>query len=163
VTMLGPDGRLQLRDQLTGALRAQSAAPVLSPSGFTSSMVTVDALGRIFHNNSNGAGGSLAELRSFDIGLNELWTIPLTGMSQGGPSLAADGSLVLAGTGEVRRYWTASCAAGDLNCDGDINASDLAILLAAWGPCGKGACDADLDRDGWVGASDLANLLGSWG
>lgn len=163
VTMLGPDGRLQLRDQLTGALRAESASPVLSPSGFTSSMVTVDALGRIFHNNSNGAGGSLAELRSFDIGLNELWTIPLTGMSQGGPSLAADGSLVLAGTGEVRRYWTASCAAGDLNCDGDINASDLAILLAAWGPCGKGACDADLDRDGWVGASDLANLLGSWG
>jgi hypothetical protein len=49
--MLSRDGRLQIRDQVTGALRAQSDAPVLSPSGFTSSMVAVDSLGRIFHNN----------------------------------------------------------------------------------------------------------------
>jgi len=163
VTMLGPDGRLQIRDQLTGALRADSQNPVLSASGFTSSMVTVDAQGRIFHNNSNGAGGSPANIRAFDPGLAEVWSVTMTGVSQGGPSLASDGSLILAGTGEVRRYWTAQCAAADLDCDGSVGATDLANLLSAWGPCGKGACNADLDGDGSVGATDLAQLLASWG
>ncbi|MDI9403448.1 MAG: PQQ-binding-like beta-propeller repeat protein [Limnohabitans sp.] len=164
VTMLGPDGRLQIRDQLTGTLRAQSVSPVLSASGFTSSMVTVDALGRIFHNNSNGAGGSAAQIRSFDPSLSERWSLSITGVSQGGPSLASDGSLVLAGTGVVRRYWTAPpCVPADLNCDGAVDATDLSNLLVAWGPCGKGACSADIDDDGSVGAADLSLLLASWG
>jgi hypothetical protein len=46
----------------------------------------------------------------------------------------------------------------DLDGDGVVGASDLAILLGAWG--GKGP--ADLDGDGVVGASDLAILLGAW-
>jgi hypothetical protein len=50
----------------------------------------------------------------------------------------------------------------DLDDDGDVGASDLAILLGAWGPC-SGTCPADLDDDGDVGASDLAILLGAWG
>jgi hypothetical protein len=49
--------------------------------------------------------------------------------------------------------------AGDLDGDGSVGASDLAILLGAWG----GPGDADLDGDGVVGASDLAVLLGLWG
>ena len=164
VTMLGPDGRLQIRDQLTGTLRAESTTPVLSPSGFTSSMVTVDALGRIYHNNSNGAGGGPANLRSLSPALDELWNVTITGMNQGGPSLASDGSLVVAATGVVRRYWTAPpCAAADLNCDGAVDATDLSNLLVAWGPCGKGACSADIDDDGTVGAADLALLLAAWG
>jgi outer membrane protein assembly factor BamB len=164
VTMLGPDGRLQIRDQLTGTLRAESPSPVLSPSGFTSSLVAVDALGRIFHNNSNGAGGSLAEIRSFDPSLNERWSLPIVGVSQGGPSLAADGSLVIAATDTVERLWTAPpCDPGDFNCDGSIDAADLSNILASWGPCGKGACDADLNGDGDVGAADLSLLLARWG
>lgn len=47
----------------------------------------------------------------------------------------------------------------DLDDDGVVGASDLAILLAAWGGTGP----ADLDRDGTVGASDLAILLAAWG
>ena len=52
-------------------------------------------------------------------------------------------------------------AFGDLNLDGVVNGSDLAVLLAFWGlsqsPVG------DLDGDGTVGGADLAILLGNWG
>ncbi len=51
----------------------------------------------------------------------------------------------------------------DLNGDGIVNGADLAILLAAWGPCPpKGACPADLNDDGIVNGADLAILLGEW-
>jgi hypothetical protein len=46
----------------------------------------------------------------------------------------------------------------DLDGDGAIGASDLAILLAQWGRAGT----ADLDGDGTVGAADLALLLAAW-
>ncbi|MBL9120509.1 MAG: dockerin type I repeat-containing protein [Phycisphaerae bacterium] len=53
----------------------------------------------------------------------------------------------------------ASCLPADLNCDGHVNAADLAILLGAWGSQGPG----DLNADGTVNANDLAILLGAWG
>ena len=47
---------------------------------------------------------------------------------------------------------------GDLNNDGIVDATDLALLLGAWGtPAG------DIDGDGTTNASDLALLLGNWG
>ncbi|MFM7051830.1 MAG: hypothetical protein ACKOYN_06825 [Planctomycetota bacterium] len=46
----------------------------------------------------------------------------------------------------------------DLNADGTRDASDLAILLGAWGSAG-----ADLNGDGTTDAQDLAVLLGAWG
>ena len=46
----------------------------------------------------------------------------------------------------------------DLNGDGSVNGSDLAILLNQWG----GAGSADLDGDGLVGGGDLAILLNAW-
>lgn len=49
--------------------------------------------------------------------------------------------------------------AEDLDGDGLVGPSDLAILLGAWGSTGG---PADLDGDGSVGASDLAILLGAW-
>lgn len=52
-----------------------------------------------------------------------------------------------------------SCDPADLNCDGSIDAADLAILLGAWGSTGPG----DLNADGVVNAADLAVLLGAWG
>jgi PKD repeat protein len=45
----------------------------------------------------------------------------------------------------------------DLNGDGSINATDLALLLSCWGD----DC-ADLNGDGVVGPADLALLLGAW-
>lgn len=51
------------------------------------------------------------------------------------------------------------CAAADLDCDGAVGPSDLALLLGAWGSAGP---LGDLDGDGVVGSSDLALLLGAW-
>jgi hypothetical protein len=47
----------------------------------------------------------------------------------------------------------------DLNGDGSVNASDLAILLGNWGGSGSG----DINGDGSVNAGDLAILLSNWG
>ncbi|MFM7259165.1 MAG: chlorophyllase/cutinase-like alpha/beta fold protein [bacterium] len=57
--------------------------------------------------------------------------------------------------------FTATSNPADLDGDGVVAASDLAVMLGAWGSCK--ACPADLDHDGQVGASDLAVLLGAWG
>jgi hypothetical protein len=51
---------------------------------------------------------------------------------------------------------------GDLDGDGLVGSADLAVLLAAFGPCPLPACTADLDSDGLVGPADLALLLGNW-
>lgn len=53
----------------------------------------------------------------------------------------------------------AACVA-DINGDGQINATDLALLLGAWSQSGG---PADFNGDGVVNAQDLATLLGSWG
>lgn len=47
----------------------------------------------------------------------------------------------------------------DLNGDGVVNSTDLAMLLGDWG---LSDTPADFDGGG-VGASDLAAMLGSWG
>ncbi len=51
---------------------------------------------------------------------------------------------------------------GDLNGDGTVNSSDLAIILGSWGIA---AIDShiDLNNDGLVNSSDLALVLGNWG
>jgi len=48
----------------------------------------------------------------------------------------------------------------DIDGDGEVGSSDLALLLGAWG---TGSAAADLDGDGEIGSTDLALLLGSWG
>jgi endonuclease/exonuclease/phosphatase family metal-dependent hydrolase len=53
---------------------------------------------------------------------------------------------------------TGSAIPGDLDGDGFVNATDLAMLLAQWGGSGSG----DIDGDGTVGGGDLAALLASW-
>ena len=57
------------------------------------------------------------------------------------------------------------CRPTDLDGDGTVGASDLAVLLGAWSqsPCAGSACNADLDGDTLVNAADLAILLGAWG
>jgi hypothetical protein len=54
--------------------------------------------------------------------------------------------------------------AGDVNGDGAVDGSDLAIMLGSWGSCQAcPSCPADLDGNCVVDAADLAVLLGSWG
>ncbi len=62
--------------------------------------------------------------------------------------------------GKTHAFVLIPCPA-DLNGDGDINAADLAQLLASWGPCIQ--CPAELTGDGVVDAADLAELLSVWG
>ena len=50
---------------------------------------------------------------------------------------------------------------GDINGDGQVDGSDLTILLGNWGPCA--GCPADINGDGQVDGSDLTILLGNWG
>lgn len=67
-------------------------------------------------------------------------------------------SLDVNGNGVPDECDPALCPA-DLDGDGSVGASDLAILLGSWGIGGV----ADLDGSGTVGSPDLAILLGSWG
>ena len=53
-------------------------------------------------------------------------------------------------------------ASGDLDGDGIIGFSDLVALLAGWGACDPGCCEADLDGDGQVGFGDVVALLANW-
>jgi len=46
---------------------------------------------------------------------------------------------------------------GDLDGDGMVGASDIAVLLLDFGPCG--GCASDLDRSGAVDSGDIAFLL----
>lgn len=50
-----------------------------------------------------------------------------------------------------------SCAPADLNCDGTVDAADLALLLGGWGTSA-----GDLNGDGTTDSVDLAILLGAW-
>jgi hypothetical protein len=53
---------------------------------------------------------------------------------------------------------------GDLNGDCLVDASDLGLLLGAWGSCGKGSgCPGDINDDGNVDAADLGLLTAEWG
>ena len=52
------------------------------------------------------------------------------------------------------------CAVGDLNCDGTVDANDLAVVLAAWGTNNPAA---DIDGNGTVDAADLSFILANWG
>ncbi|MBB47793.1 MAG: hypothetical protein CMJ33_04480 [Phycisphaerae bacterium] len=48
----------------------------------------------------------------------------------------------------------------DIDADGAVNGTDLAILLGSWGICL--GCPADFNGDGVVDGIDLAILLGNW-
>ncbi|MCH8824263.1 MAG: hypothetical protein IH984_12260 [Planctomycetes bacterium] len=53
---------------------------------------------------------------------------------------------------------------GDLDGDGDVDVSDLLILLGSWGPCADcNDCPADLDESCSVSTTDLLLLFSNWG
>ena len=156
VVLMNFDGKLEIRDQLTGTLRAMSSVTVSTPSLYvTSTHIAVDGAGKIFFGN----GGFPGTVFAFNPDLTLRWSIMVPELDQGGPVLADDGTLLVAATGtDFRAYYDPPCVQADLNCDGAVNAQDLAALLGAWGGSGAG----DLNGDGSVGAQDLAILLGAW-
>lgn len=62
---------------------------------------------------------------------------------------------------QISSYLCKAPCPQDLNGSGAVDASDLALLLGAWGP--NPDHPADFNGDGVVNASDLALLLGAWG
>jgi hypothetical protein len=53
---------------------------------------------------------------------------------------------------------------GDINADAIVNASDLLIVIGAWGPCAPDPpCDADVNGDGAVNVVDLLQVISNWG
>lgn len=112
-----------------------------------------------------------AEVQAFlrsavDLGKLRLSVTSLTKVVQQGGSFPVfycreNPLVVLTGEGDATLSMTvstAACAPADLDCDGSVNAADLAALLVAW----NGSGSADLDGDGVVGAADLAALLVAW-
>jgi formylglycine-generating enzyme required for sulfatase activity len=52
----------------------------------------------------------------------------------------------------------------DITGDRVVDGSDLANVLAQWGPCGSSdPCSADVNDDGAVNGVDLGNVLAAWG
>ncbi|MEE2680771.1 MAG: hypothetical protein VX641_00195 [Planctomycetota bacterium] len=64
------------------------------------------------------------------------------------------------GEGMVEFSCEGSCCAADLDGDGFVAGSDLAILLGAWSSSDS---RLDFNGDGAVDGADLAVLLGAWG
>jgi hypothetical protein len=54
--------------------------------------------------------------------------------------------------------------AGDLDGNGVVSGTDLAIVLAGWGQCHPPPqeCIADINGDGFVGGVDIGIVLGNW-
>ncbi len=87
-----------------------------------------------------------------------------SGPTGGGMAFTEDGQTMLVTSNDRMYRITGGNTPGDLDGDGDVDAADLAGLLAAWGPCPPtAACAADLDGDGEAGPADLAILLANWG
>ncbi len=94
-------------------------------------------------------------LATFDgLTVGGVWTVRITTIGFSPVSALYNWGLVI--TNETAE----GCTLGDLDGDGAVNAPDLAMLLAVWGPCD--GCDADLNGDGVVDAGDLAALLAAW-
>jgi hypothetical protein len=90
--------------------------------------------------------GRLFTVRSLSVGTHML---TVTGTDLDGMSSARQTTVTIT---------PRAVRSADLDFDGTVGPSDLAILLGAWGGDGL----ADLDLDGTVGPADLAILLGSW-
>jgi hypothetical protein len=123
-----------------------------------------DTSGNVSIMENTGAGSFvLSQLKAAGTDVQEIVTADLDGDGAGDSDVAVsnqasnDASVILNQTCK-----DAPTDPADLDGDGDVDGFDLAILLAAWGKCGPGACPADLDGNGTVNGFDLAILLAAW-
>ncbi|MBM3961815.1 MAG: PQQ-like beta-propeller repeat protein, partial [Planctomycetes bacterium] len=104
VYMLQPGDLLTRLDALTGAVLDTYAVP-LGSNGY-SPRIAVDGDGRVFVANGAFPNGALL---AFDRDLTLRWQVAVPNVNQGGPAIAADGTLVVAGVGnDLRAYRTPS-------------------------------------------------------
>ena len=55
-----------------------------------------------------------------------------------------------------------SCV-GDINGDGNVDSSDLGVLIALWNTNPTAVPQADLNGDETVNSADIGLLVGGWG
>jgi len=123
----------------------------LSVLGFTSDSAFAQSVELVYSQPS--AGGGISTGGDFSL-------IGSVAQVAAGPANGGDFD-VLSGFIPVCEF---ACLQGDVNCDGAVDADDLAALLSSWGACPGGIpCAADVNDDGQVNSADLAILLGAWG
>ncbi|MFN6195395.1 MAG: PQQ-binding-like beta-propeller repeat protein [Planctomycetota bacterium] len=102
VYMLQPGQIVARLDAQTGAVRNTYPVPLTAPW----SHFAIDADGRVYLGNGGFPTGALL---AFDPDLTLRWQVPVPNVLQGGPVIAADGTLVVAGVGtNLRAYRTPS-------------------------------------------------------
>lgn len=108
------------------------------------------------------ASGAMPDWTFGELGVMA-WTFELRDTGQFGFQLPAS-QLVPAAeecvAGVLRLADQIAHCPNDLNLDGDVDATDLAIFLTRWDNA-RGLADTDVD--GAVGAGDLAGMLAAWG
>jgi hypothetical protein len=107
VYMIDRTFRVRRLDPATGATLATSMDPIAS-SG-PSPHMAVDASGKVYLSNGGFSNG---RLYSFNDDLSLRWSVAVTNINQGGPSLGEDGTLVVAGIGTDVRAYRSSCQTG---------------------------------------------------
>jgi hypothetical protein len=107
-------------------------------------------------------GGPLRQVEAFTVGIG-------SGTNSGRrPSINDRGDVAMwlqftNGDQSIVVSQTLPACPGDLNLDGTVDATDLAILLGAWGGVGPIGAGGDIDLDGDTDGADLGTLLGGWG
>ena len=101
----------------------------------------------------NGGGAFTAHLPSSHCGLaSEFRLVVATTGGATGQFPAGEGVYSTVDGGGV---------VGDVNCDGEVDVTDILATFAAWGNC-ENVCAADLLPDGVVNVSDLLVVIGNW-
>lgn len=78
------------------------------------------------------------------------------------PRDAGGGNRFLRAEVDMGAYESDFCSA-DLDLDGDVDATDMGILLGDWSETCNSPCPEDLHADNLIGSADLSILFGQWG
>lgn len=126
VYMLGPGRVIQRRDPATGALLS-SSAPIGSSN--VAPRLAADPLGNVYVGNGGFADGKLIAL---DAALAPRWSVSVPNINIGGPVIADDGTLVVAGIGtDLRAYRTARLLSVDTSSISGSSGGAQHFTLAA--------------------------------
>jgi len=131
---------------------------------------TGDRLVRILRNDLTADGLAFAPAEDVSTGAEPILVLSDDVDGVSGPDVVAVNDQTGGGSGsssalgpmmdnDVSVLLTPIPCTADLDGDGHVSSSDLALLLGSWGSPGP----ADLDGSGAVGSADLALLLGAWG
>lgn len=157
IYMIGTDYQIKRLDPATGAILNTSSG---ATGGSYAPRMAVDAAGRVFY--ANGVFPT-STIYSYNADLSSRWSVTAPSVNIGAPAIGADGTLIVASTSLLTAYRTPRppCP-GDLDDDGDVDLSDLGIILSDYG-CAGPSCVADINDDMVVDLSDLGVVLAAFG